>query len=219
MGKHLKNTSSYHDEEAPSSREWDEKDDQIDFEFLKRVEDLTTAEPAQDDADPQPGVPDITVPSAPEEDGKKAAPGSREEPPAQTQTKTAVAVEEKTRPRPAGKKPAPAGSRKRRKKKNRFRTGLIVYLLVLLALIVGTLAVEWVMLDRSQKRYDAEAAEAERIEAENAQRIAHEKAVYQAPQKAFEAWLAGTDADYWTDLWYQNANVQRRHGSARRTGL
>ena len=197
MGKHIKNDSrSYHEEDSVS-REWDEKDDQIDFEFLKRVEDLTADDPYSPEEE--------LLPSEPEEDGKKAAPGSREEP--EEAPKAPVATKERTEPRPAPKKPSPTGTKKKKhKKKDRFRTGLIVYLLVLLVLIIGTLALEWVALDRSQKRYDAEAAETARIEAENAERIAHEKAVYQAPQKTFEAWLAGTDADYWTDLWYQNAN-------------
>ena len=197
MGKHIRNDSRSSQETENTSREWDEKDDQIDFEFLKRVEDLTAD-------DPFPREDDV-VPSQPEEDGKKAAPGSREEP--EEAPRAPVAVKERTEPRSAAKKPASAkGKKRRRKKKNRFRTGLVVYMLVLLVLIIGTLALEWVVLDRSQQRYDAEAAENARIEAENAERIAHEKAVYQAPQKTFEAWLAGTNADYWTSLWYQNAN-------------
>jgi len=205
MGKHVKsNGRSTLKEKDVSLQEWDGKDDKVDYDFMKRVEDLAEKDSFEREADaylPEPEDEASSVPSAPESDGKKAAPGSREE------NGTAVATEEKPRPRPAGKT-APAGkngARRKKKRKNRFRNGLIVYLLVLLVLIAGILAVEWVYLDRDQQRIDAAAAEAARIEAENAQRIAHEKAVYQAPQRTFEAWLAGTSPDYWTDLWYQKS--------------
>ena len=82
---------------------------------------------------------------------------------------------------------------KNRKKKGGFRKGLLTYVLVVL----------WVALARFQKNKDAEkAAEAE----QNAivlQEKQHAEAVRQAPQRAFEAWLASYTADDWTNLWYE----------------
>ena len=108
--------------------------------------------------------------------------------------------------RPASARKAPARGKKRkknaRKKKDRFKTGLIVYLVLLGLVIVGLLVTLWVVLDRSQQRIDAENEELARQRAEQAEQRAHERAVYRAPQLAFESWLAGTNTDYWTELWY-----------------
>lgn len=101
--------------------------------------------------------------------------------------------------RPAGKA---AGKKSvRRKKKNAFRRGLLVYFLFLVICVAGVLAVEWVALVRSQARFDAEAAEKARIEAEKEAREAQERAVYEAPQRCFENWLSGCTGEYWARQW------------------
>ena len=91
---------------------------------------------------------------------------------------------------------------KNRKKKGGFRKGLLTYVLVVAVIFLAALIVLWVALARFQKNKDAEkAAEAE----QNAivlQEKQHAEAVRQAPQRAFEAWLAYT-ADDWTNLWYE----------------
>ena len=118
--------------------------------------------------------------------------------------------------RPAPKK-KPAGSAKKRtsakgkkrkkrsrKKKDHFKLGLIIYLILFGLVIVGLLVALWIGLDRSQQRIDAENEALAQQRAEEAARQAHERAVYRAPQLAFEDWLAGADAEYWTDLWYRD---------------
>ena len=92
---------------------------------------------------------------------------------------------------------------KNRKKKGGFRKGLLTYVLVVAVIFLAALVVLWVALARFQKNKDAEkAAEAE----QNAivlQEKQHAEAVRQAPQRAFEAWLASYTADDWTNLWYE----------------
>ena len=89
------------------------------------------------------------------------------------------------------------------KKKGGFRKGLLTYVLVLAVIFLAALIVLWIALARFQKNKDAEkAAEAE----QNAivlQEKQHAEAVRQAPQRAFEAWLASYTADDWTNLWYE----------------
>lgn len=91
----------------------------------------------------------------------------------------------------------------KRKKKNSFRKGLLTYVLVVAVIFLAALIVLWIALARFQKNKDAEnAAEAE----QNAivlQEKQHAEAVRQAPQRAFEAWLASYTADDWTNLWYE----------------
>lgn len=91
----------------------------------------------------------------------------------------------------------------KRKKKNDFRKGLLTYVLVVAVIFLAALIVLWIALARFQKNKDAEnAAEAE----QNAivlQEKQHAEAVRQAPQRAFEAWLASYTADDWTNLWYE----------------
>lgn len=91
----------------------------------------------------------------------------------------------------------------KKKKKNSFRKGLLTYVLVVAMIFLAALIVLWVALARFQKNKDAEnAAEAE----QNAivlQEKQHAEAVRQAPQRAFEAWLASYTADDWTNLWYE----------------
>ena len=90
-------------------------------------------------------------------------------------------------------------------KKNQggFRKGLLTYVLVVAVVFLAALIVLWIALARFQKNKDAEnAAEAE----QNAivlQEKQHAEAVRQAPQRAFEAWLASYTADDWTNLWYE----------------
>lgn len=92
---------------------------------------------------------------------------------------------------------------KNQKKKGGFRKGLLTYVLVVAVIFLAALIVLWVALARFQKNKDAEkAAEAE----QNAivlQEKQHAEAVRQAPQRAFEAWLASYTADDWTNLWYE----------------
>ena len=89
------------------------------------------------------------------------------------------------------------------KKKGGFRKGLLTYALVLAVIFLAALIVLWIALARFQKNKNAElAAEAE----QNAivlQEKQHAEAVRQAPQRAFEAWLASYTADDWTNLWYE----------------
>ena len=90
-----------------------------------------------------------------------------------------------------------------RKKSGGFRKGFLTYVIVLACIFLAALVVLWIAMARFQKNTDAEkAAEAE----QNAivlQEKQHAEAVRQAPQKAFEAWLASFTADNWTDLWYE----------------
>lgn len=91
----------------------------------------------------------------------------------------------------------------KKKKKNSFRKGLLTYVLVVAVIFLAALIVLWVALARFQKNKDAEnAAEAER-NAIVLQEKQHAEAVRQAPQRAFEAWLASYTADDWTNLWYE----------------
>ena len=93
--------------------------------------------------------------------------------------------------------------KKKKKKKNSFRKGLLTYVLVVAMIFLAALIVLWVALARFQKNKDAEnAAEAER-NAIVLQEKQHAEAVRQAPQRAFEAWLASYTADDWTNLWYE----------------
>ena len=91
----------------------------------------------------------------------------------------------------------------KKKRKNSFRKGLLTYVLVVAVIFLAALIVLWIALARFQKNKDAEnAAEAER-NAIVLQEKQHAEAVRQAPQRAFEAWLASYTADDWTNLWYE----------------
>lgn len=85
-----------------------------------------------------------------------------------------------------------------KKPRNRFKIGLFIYLLILALLLAGANFILWNFLEGYQARQDAEALEAAQL----AEQKAHEKAVYQAPQRAFEAFMAGADAEYWTGEWF-----------------
>lgn len=87
-------------------------------------------------------------------------------------------------------------------KSKRFRKGLIVYLCILAAVLVIALAVLWFILGNYQKNVDAADAEKARQEQLVEEQKAYEKALFRAPQLAFEEWYAQTSADYWTNLWF-----------------
>ena len=112
----------------------------------------------------------------------------------------------KRAPRPSGGKKPPARSGKKKRKNSRaFRKGLRIYIIVMLVIILAICAALWVFLTRWQGRKDAEAAQEAARHAEVQQKKEAEEAVRRAPQRTFEAWLAGTSPDYWTDLWYAKA--------------
>lgn len=90
----------------------------------------------------------------------------------------------------------------RPKKVKWFWIVLALYFVVLLAASWYLQRSLWQFLEDSQAEMDQQAAE----KAALAERQAYEKAVYQAPQLAFEDWQAGLTADYWTDLWYAKAS-------------
>lgn len=79
-----------------------------------------------------------------------------------------------------------------------FRIFFLVYALVLIALIVAALAVIRGKLVNYQTGRDAETAAL----AAKEEQAAYDLSVSRAPQLAFEDFVAGTDADYWTDLWF-----------------
>ena len=86
----------------------------------------------------------------------------------------------------------------RLKKNRRFLIGLAIYAAILLA-VSGFLQIRlWQFLKDSQAEMDRQTAEQEA-------QLAYEKALYRAPQLAFETWWSGFTADDWTDLWYAAA--------------
>ena len=108
--------------------------------------------------------------------------------------------------RPAGKKPPVRNGKRRKKKSSRaFKKGLRVYVIIMLAIILAICAVLWIFLTRWQGRKDAEAAQEAARLAEIREAQAEAEAIRRAPQETFQAWLAGTNPDYWTELWYAKA--------------
>ena len=88
----------------------------------------------------------------------------------------------------------------RKKPASRFKKGFTIYIVVLLLLMAAVLYVLWRFLANYQKGVDeAAAAAAEKEAAELYARDVHE-----APQRAFEDFLATTDAEYWVDKWYES---------------
>lgn len=87
-----------------------------------------------------------------------------------------------------------------RKSAKRFKKGLRIYLLFLTLVVAGALAVLWYFLDNYQIKQDAIALE----NAQLAEQQAHEKAVRQAPQRCFEEFMNGIDAQYWCDVWFSS---------------
>ena len=123
-----------------------------------------------------------------------------EEPVEEKPTEDVSAGEEPAEDVSAGEEPAEDdGSTPPRLKKRRwFWIVLALYAVVLLA-VSG-------YLQRSLWRYlESFQAEMDRQTAEQIERRAYEKALYQAPQLAFESWRSELTADYWTDLWYAKA--------------
>lgn len=86
----------------------------------------------------------------------------------------------------------------RPKKSKWFLIVLTLYVVILLAVSGGLQRSLWRYLEDSQAEMDRQAAEL-------AARQAYEKALFQAPQLAFEAWQSGLTSGYWTDLWYAKA--------------
>ena len=83
-------------------------------------------------------------------------------------------------------------------KSKRFRIGLLIYLGVLAAICAALLIILWNALADSQAEFDRQAEEL-------AAQQAHEEAIRRAPQLAFEAWQSRLNADYWTELWYEQS--------------
>ena len=94
---------------------------------------------------------------------------------------------------------APAGITAPKPKKSKWFWAFV-------ALYVAVLMVVSCFLQVSLRQFLAKSqAEMDQQAAELAAQQAHEKALYQAPQLAFEAWQSRLTADYWTDLWYAKA--------------
>ena len=121
-----------------------------------------------------------------------------------TQAESPVRRERSTQAEPPVRRDRPAiEEASAKKKKGSFRRKMLTYVLVLGCIFLAVLAVLWIAMARFQKTTDEKnAAEAER-EAIALQEKQHAEAVRQAPQKAFEAWLASATADNWADLWYE----------------
>lgn len=221
MGKHIKRNNpvsprSFRSEEP----EADVFDDQIDFDFLDLDDDIVSevldAEGSalnEDIAGEAEVLPAGEAAAHPREDGWDAVGGegageddrsTSDAEPEPAQTAEPRREPRKTAPRKKKKPLSPEARAKRARERSRrkFRRGLLAYVIILLVLIAGTLVFEWISLDRAQERLDAEAAaEAERL-AKIAEEQARERAIYRAPQLAFEDWLSTADADYWTDAWF-----------------
>ena len=89
----------------------------------------------------------------------------------------------------------------RPKKSRWFLIALALYAVMLLAVSAYLQSSLWRFLENSQAEMDRQAAE----QAAQAAQQAYEKALHQAPQRAFEDWRNGLTAGYWTDLWYAKA--------------
>lgn len=214
MGKHVKkkNSALHKVSPAPSRALRDTGEDNIDvnFDFFSVEEappapeapaaeaPVPVAEVPADGADPVPvaealpaEAPAYEAPELPESARRSAAP------PVKTAARKKTAPKKRPAGTSGGKKPG------RRKKRNAFRRGLFIYVCILAVCIAGVLTVLWTALDRSQKEFDAEAAEKAQIEAEKEAQEAQERAVYQAPQRCFESWLATCTPAYWAEQWAQ----------------
>ena len=89
-------------------------------------------------------------------------------------------------------------AKKKKRRKKLWRAALALYAL---ALLIGSgygIYRFWHYVDEQQ-------TETDRTEAASNARAAHEKALFQAPQLAFEDWQNALTADYWTDLWYEQS--------------
>ncbi len=208
MGKHVK--KKYAPGSTPSARPSVDRDPYDDwFEAAAREGEYDLFDVDEPEIpEPEPAVsPEEPLPEEPEpplEAEAPAEPTLPEEPAAEVKPapRPRRAAPPAEKDAPVRKKKAPSGKAPKKKKKGRFRRNLRIYVIVMLALIAAILAVLWVFLSRFQAKKDAEDAEKARIQAELAEQKAHEAAVRRAPQDAFDAWLAGTSPDTWTDLWY-----------------
>ena len=182
MGKHTKKT----DPLARRSREFDlePQEDTVDFDLIDPAEGDMDGDILDLDSDSilAEFFPEDATP-APEEGAKaeapKAEPPKTEVPKAEAPKKAEAPAVKKSAeevPSPAGKtedaprkkrppekkrtlSPAARAKRELARSRRRFRRGLTAYVLILLALIIGTLVYEWYALGKSQARFDAEAAE------------------------------------------------------------
>ena len=159
--------------------------------------------PAVSQHDEEPGATQAAA-DAPNPQPVAALPRDEEPGAAETETAAYKAADTDT-PAPADKAadtdtPAPADSAAPSPKKSRrFLIVLAVYAAILLA-VTGYLQITlWRFLKGSQAEMDRQAAE-------QAAQQAYEKALYQAPQLAFEDWRSGLTAGYWTDLWCARAS-------------
>lgn len=212
MGKHIKRESRVSRDRDDAAQEVPELEDILsEFDTDERFDDFPEEESLPDTEANAPKAPDALP------DGQDLPSVFAEEPTVK-ETAAVTVAEPETTPvpvkRPAPKKKPAAGTRKKapvkgkkrkkssRKKKDHFKTGLVVYLILLGLIIVGLLVTLWIFLDRSQQRIDAENEAMAEERARQAEQKAHERAVYRAPQLAFESWLANADAEYWTEQWY-----------------
>ena len=106
-------------------------------------------------------------------------------------------------PRPEKVRPVQAAARteaakRKRRRKKLWRACLALYALVLL---IGSGYGLW----RFWRYVGDEQAQKDRTEAAQNAKAAHEKALFQAPQLAFEDWENALTTDYWTDLWYEQS--------------
>jgi len=212
MGKHVKKRNdAAPPKSAVQKARRDPYDDWLDAAAREgEYEDLFAVdepeEPAGEDSPAEIEVPaEPEPPLETEETVDPALPAEpAEEPKPAPRPRRAAPPQKNAAPERKKKAASPNGRNPKKKKKGRFRRNLRIYVIVMLALIVAILAALWVFLSRWQAKKDAEAAEEARIKAELAEQRAHEAAVRRAPQDAFDAWLAGTDADTWTDLWFED---------------
>ena len=95
-------------------------------------------------------------------------------------------------------------SRKKNKKSSsRFKRGLTVYLILLTLLFAAALFVLWRFLEGYQSKVEQEnTAETEK----KAQEI-YNRDVHEAPQLAFQDYVASLDTEFWVNKWYE-ANPQ-----------
>ncbi len=89
-------------------------------------------------------------------------------------------------------------AKKKKRRKKLWRAALALYAL---ALLIGS----GYGIYRFWHYVDDQQTETDRTEAAENARAAHEKALFQAPQLAFEDWQNALTADYWTDLWYEQS--------------
>ena len=86
-----------------------------------------------------------------------------------------------------------------KKRRSRFRTGYLIFTILLLLIAAGLVTALWVFLDGYQRRYE----EREQMRSLEQERLRLETAEARAPQLALEAFLRTADADWWTSAWFR----------------